>query len=322
MPESRERIDPVLGVDVARETVLLHDLLTGAAETIPNRYETLVERLEPYADRLLAVCEATGGYEDDLLRALCALGVPVHRADPSKVSHFARSLGRAKTDAIDARMLAIYGRDRFEALPRWTPAPHSRQALARLVARRSQLVRIRQGERTRSAGPRGPHGDDPVLAASFAGLACVLADQIAALDEAIRRLLRDCPALQARMRVLRSVPGVGEVTAAALLAAMPELGALPRRQAASLAGCAPHPRQSGRKDARRTTAGGRRQIKALVFVAAMSAARGDNRLAHVFKRLVENGKSKRCAYTAVARKIIVIANARLAELQNPNQQLT
>lgn len=323
MPESRERIESVLGIDVAQETVLLHDLVTGDAETIPNDYETLLERLEPYAERRLAVCEATGGYEDDLLRALVTLGIPVHRADPSRIKHFARSLGRAKTDALDARVLAIYGRDRFDTLARWTPPARTQQALARLVARRRQLVRMRQGERTRAAGPRGVlPTDDDVLAASFAEVARVLAEHIAALDEAIRALLRDCPALQARMRVLRTVPGVGEVTAGALLATLPELGALNRREITSLAGCAPHPRQSGKKDGRRTTSGGRRHVKALAFFAAMSAVRGDNPLAAFFKRLLDAGKTKRCAYTAVARKIIVIANARLAEHDELQLRLT
>lgn len=323
MPKTAERIESVIGLDVAKDAVVLHDLASGCAETIPNRYETLVERLEPYADRLLAVCEATGGYEDQLLRALVALGIPVHRGDPSKINHFARSLGRAKTDVIDARVLAIYGRDRFDTLARWTPPPQSQDELVGLVARRQQLVRMRQGERTRLAGPRSVRGaGDDTLAASFAEVARVLGDQIAALDEAIRTLLRDCPELQARMRVLRTVPGVGEVTAAALLAAMPELGTLPRREATSLAGCAPHPRQSGKKDGRRTTSGGRRQVKALAFVAAMSAARGQNPLAAFFKRLVDAGKSKRCAYTAVARKIIVIANARLTEHRALQARLT
>lgn len=321
MPESRERIEPVLGIDVAKDTVLLHDLLTGTAETIPNDYETLVARLEPYAERRLAVCEATGGYEDDLLRALVALAIPAHRADPSKVKHFARSLGRAKTDAVDARVLAIYGRDRCDTLARWTPPAQSRQALARLVARRQQLVRIRQGERTRAAGPRGA-GDDPLLAASFAEIDRVLAVQIAALDEAIRTLQRNCGALRGEIRVLRTLPGLGEVTATALLAHMPELGTLSRREAASLAGCAPHPNQSGKKDARRTTRGGRRQARAVAYLAAMVAVRGDNPFATFFRRLVDAGKSKRCAYTATARKIIVVANARLAELKALQARVT
>lgn len=320
MPKTAERIESVIGLDVAKDAVVLHDLASGCAETIPNRYETLVERLEPYADRLLAVCEATGGYEDQLLRALVALGIPVHRGDPSKINHFARSLGRAKTDVIDARVLAIYGRDRFDTLARWTPPPQSQDELVRLVARRQQLVRMRQGERTRLAGPRGA-GDD-LVAATFEEVARVLAEQIAKVDAAIRALVQDCPELEARTRVLRTVHGFGEVISVALLGHMPELGTLTRREAASLAGCAPHPKKSGRKDGRRTTGGGRRQVKALAFTAAMTAARGDNPFATFFKRLVASGKSKRCAYTAVARKLIVVANARLAELYAAKQPLT
>lgn len=325
MPKSAERIESILGIDVARDTVVVHDLVTGTTESLPNRYETLVERLEPYADRRLAVCEATGGYEDTLLRALCALGIPVHRGDPSRIKYFARSLVRAKTDRIDAHVLAIYGRDRFDTLLRWTPPPKSRAVLAAYVARRRQLVGIRQGERTRAAGPRGTDGEatrDAVLAAAFTEVARVLDAQIAAIDAAIHALVRECPELKARMRILRTVPGIGEIHGAALLAGMPELGTVPRRQATALAGCAPHPKQSGTKDGRRTTTGGRRHVKALAYFAAMSAVRGDNSLATFFRRLVADGKTKRCAYTAVARKIIVIANARLAEHLTAQARLT
>lgn len=313
MPKNDPSRQPYLGADVAKDTITFMDLLTGVTQTVENRYEVLVAHLEAYRERTLAVCEATGGYEDVFLRACLAVGLPVHRADGAKVAHFARSLTCAKTDRIDARALAIYGRDRDEDLARWVaPTPH-REELTRLVSRRQQLVRIRQGERTRRVGPRGAGGAGDLVDESFEALAATLAAQIEAIDARMAHIIASTPALKEPVRILRTLPGLGDVSAPTLLVLMRELGHLTRREVTSLAGCAPHPKQSGKTDGRRRTGIGRRQTKALLFMAAMVAVRGDNPLAAFYKRLLENGKSKRCALTAVARKIIVIANARLAE---------
>lgn len=313
MPKIDLSRQPYLGADIAKDTITLADLLTGATVTVANRYEVLVAHLEACADRKLAVCEATGGYEDAFLRACLAVGLPVHRADGAKVEHFARSLTRAKTDNTDALVLAIYGRDRDESLARWVAPSAHQEELSRLVSRRQQLVRIRQGERTRSVGPRGAGDTGDLVDESFAVLAATLATQIEAIDARINEIVAACPELKGKLRVLRTLPGFGEVIAPAFLVQMPELGLLTRREATSLAGCAPHPKQSGKSAGRGRTSGGRRQLKALAFTAAMVAVRGKSPLADFYKRLLERGKSKRCALTAVARKLVVIANARLAE---------
>ncbi|MCP3735606.1 transposase, partial [Sphingomonas sp. RP10(2022)] len=145
-----------------------------------------------------------------------------------------------------------------------------------------------------------------------------LARRIAALEARIADLVARTPDLARRQTALRSVPGIGPVLAPMLLAIMPELGTLDRRQAASLAGCAPHPRDSGRNTPHRRLAGGRRQIKPALFVAAMAAARGKNPLGDFYRTLLANGKPKRLAIAALMRKIITIANARIRDALPPH----
>lgn len=141
--------------------------------------------------------------------------------------------------------------------------------------------------------------------------------RIAAIEAQIETLIRNDRGLHRRERVLRSIPGIGSTIAALLIAAMPELGTINRRQAASLAGCAPHPRDSGKINGYRAASGGRRHLRPALFIAALTAIRGDNPLAAAYKALLAAGKPKRLALGAIMRRIITIANARLRELQIP-----
>ncbi len=311
------RIESVLGLDVAKDTVTLHDLESGTTATIANTRDALLAALAPFTNRALAVCEATGGHEDALLAALLTLAIPAHRADGARISRFARSWRQAKTDRLDAEVLALYGRERGHHLPRWTPPLPHQLELAALVRRRIELVAARKADRTRIKGPRAAVTDSIARALHFYDA------EIAILEAAIASLVANSPQLAARKAVLRTLPGCGDTVCAAIMAIMPELGFIPRRQAASLAAVAPHPRDSGNFRGRRTTAaGGRRSLRPALFIAALTAVRGDNQLAAFFHRLVANGKSKRLALVAVMRKIIVIANARLAELYKAQPQLT
>jgi transposase len=312
MPQLQPRIEAVVGADVAADTLTLHDLPTGRTRTIANTPAALAEALAPLAGRALLVCEATGGHEANLLAAALALGLPVHRADGAKASAFARSLRLAKTDRLDAQTLALYGRERGAALARYVPPPAHQAALTALVRRRADLVALRQAERARAKGPGAG-----AIQASLARSLAFLDGEIAGLEEAIAGLIAATPDLARRRGVLQSLPGVGPTVAATLLALLPELGHLPRRAAASLAGVAPHPDQTGTSRNVRRTRGGRRELRPVLFVAALTAVRGDNVLATFYRRLVAGGKSKRLALVAVMRKIVTIANARLAELTTP-----
>lgn len=307
------QIHRVLGLDVAKDSVTLHDLASGRSWTVANTVAALEQALSP-CDWELAVCEATGGHEDLLLSVLHGLSIPVHRGHGAKISSFARSFGPAKTDRIDARVLAIYGRERGAKLPLWRPVDVESLNLVALVRRRSDLVELRKIEKTRAKGPRAA-----AIAGSVARAIAFLDEEIAELDTAIQASIGTCARLRARRDVLVAMPGIGPTIAATLLALIPELGTLDRRAAASLAGVAPHPRDSGTIRKRRITRAGRRELRPTLFLAALTAVRGNNPFADFCKRLIQNGKAKLVAITAVMRKIIVVANARLAEL---NPQLT
>lgn len=307
MPKTATRIESVIGLDVAKETVTLHDRLTGRTVTIANRAEALCDALAPLQDRALAVLEATGGYEDAALAVLASLAIPAHRGDGGKISAFARSLGRAKTDRLDARMLALYGAERGAGLARHAPEPESQAHLAALVRRRIELVEARKIERTRAKAPRAG-----LAGGSFERAIAFLDGEIERIGRQIEELFAKDRSLAARKAVLETIPGIAHATAAALLALMPELGRLSRRHAAALAAVAPHPRDSGTTQLRRKTTGGRRSLRPILFIAALTAARGDTALARFFQRLVQAGKPKRLALVALMRKIVVVANAKLA----------
>ena len=305
-PAAREGI---IGIDVASATVAIYDQITNTHCSVANQLDALVQALTPLRGRALVVCEATGGYEDQLLVALHSLGIPVHRADGRRLNAYARSIGPAKTDRIDAQMLARYGLERFDRLARYSPAGQAQASLVALVRRRIELIETRKIERTRAKAPRAH-----LVAHSIHALIGVLDQQIESIDAQIQALLSKAADLEKRRSTLQTIPGVGQQTAIALLALMPELGTLSRRQAASLAAVAPHPRDSGTSNAPRRTSGGRRSLRPILFIAALSATRGTNPLASFYRRLITNGKAKKTAIVAVMRKIVVIANARLAQL--------
>lgn len=309
MPISPSRREGLVGIDVAKASVVIYDQITDTYSTVANTLDDLIGALTPLAHRDLAVCEATGGHEDNLLAALHSLGIPLHRADGGRLSAYARSLRRAKTDRIDAKMLARYGLERGPALQRHAPKDQNESNLVALVRRRIDLVELRKIERTRAKAPRAG------LIADFIARAIDFLDaEIQQLDACIRDLLENTPRLARRRAKLETIPGVGTQTATTLIATMPELGTLSRRKAASLAAVAPHPRDSGSSSPKRITTGGRRQLRPVLFIAALAATRGQNAIATFYRRLIANGKPKRLALVAVMRKIITIANARLAQL--------
>jgi transposase len=318
MTPGPEEIKTVLGLDVARHSVSIHNSLNGRTLCVANEAGALHAALHPLRRCQLAVCEATGGHEDVLLAVLHQLAIPTHRADAAKVRAYVASFGkRAKTDAMDARWLARYGQDRAPRLQAWRPPDPQQQRLEALVARRQDLVAMRVMERNRLKAPRGHMAKDSIL--PHIGLLNRLIQQA---EAEIKALLASHKTLSERASILRSVPGIGPVLAPLLMALMPELGRLNRRQAASLAACAPHPRDSGKNNPHRRTTGGRRQLRPALFIAALTAARGTSTLAAHYKKLLAAGKPKRLALSAIMRKIIVIANARLRDAQTNHPQLT
>jgi len=315
-----DKIQSALGCDVSARTVTIFDSDTKTIITVANDAAALKAVLKPYRRRadLLAVCEATGGYEDTLLQVLTRFAIPAHRADAARVKAFIRSCGTlAKTDPIDARHIAAYGLARAAQLPRWQPSQPHEARLKLLVQRRADLVAMRVQEQNRLKAPR-----NKPIEREIAGHIGELARRITALDTEIEAIAARDQRINGRQTILRTIPGIGKVIAPVLLALMPELGQLDRKRAASLAGCAPHPRDSGTWKGRRFAQGGRRQLRPLLFTAAMAASQGKNSLATTYRRMIAAGKTKMTALGAIMRHIIVIANARLRDYENGTMRLT
>jgi transposase len=298
-----------IGCDVGKASIVVHDLTSGQTFSLPNHPKALADFAASLDPNCLVICEATGGYESALLKALLDAQVPAHRADAAKVKAFIRSFGiLGKTDAIDANRLAEYGRERHAGLARWQPPQEDRQRLQSLVLIRQAFVADRVAWGNRAKAPGTEHAAPAIRA-----MLDFLNEQIKCLNRQIAQLIEMSPPLAQAQLCLRSVIGIGPVVAASLLGLMPELGSLDRRRAAALAGLAPHPRQSGKTDAYRSTRGGRPDVKRTLFMAALAASTTKSALGNFYNRLIDSGKKPLVAITALMRKIIVIANARLRD---------
>jgi transposase len=298
-----------IGCDVGKREIVVHDSRNGKTSTIPNNPKALRAFAAGLDKHCLVICEATGGYEAALLDATLDAGIAAHRADARKVKAFIRSFGtRGKTDQIDAGALAQYGKERADRLALWQKPAQSRQCLQSLVLTRADLVKDRVAYRNRLAAP----GAEAAKTMLREVIKC-LDKQIAVIEAKARALVAAQPQLARDAACLRRIEGVGPIIATALLALMPELGTLNRRQAAALAGFAPHPNQSGSRNGYRKTRGGRQEVKATLFMGALSASKSKKTMGQFYQRLVAAGKLKKVALVAVMRKIIVIANARLRD---------
>lgn len=258
----------------------------------------------------LVVLENTGGYENELLLFLLNNNVAVHRADTRKVKNYIKSYGqKGKTDKIDALALASYAYERQSSLDIFKPKNTSQEMLRELEERRQELTQMLVQEKNRSKSPLSNHS----LRSITSVIEC-LKKQLEIIDNEMKSLIESDEELVKKKEILQSVPGIGEITSNTLLALLPELGSLGRKQVASLCGLAPYPKQSGTKTWHSRTQGGRRSMRSILFLAAMGASRTKTNLGLFYERLVGNGKKKMVALTALMRKIIVIANARLRDL--------
>lgn len=292
-----------LGIDVSGARLDAHLHPAGRTRSFANS-PTGVAALIAWASELDAfvVLEATAPWDQPLIRALEQADRPFHRANPKRARDFARSLGAlAKTDAVDARMLALYGARL--PLARTASVAPERLALQGLNSRRDQLVEMRKAERIRLKGVF-----DPVLIDSLKAVIAVLDVQIQALERRIAETVERSADLAREAAVLRSAAGVGPVCAAVLLAALPELGQVDRRAVASLAGLAPVARDSGLFKGKRHVQGGRKRVRDALYMAALAAIR-IGRWKQAYDRLRTLGKAPKAAIVAVARKLLVALNA-------------
>ncbi len=248
------------------------------------------------------VYEATGSYHKGVERFLGENGLPIARLDPRRARRFAEALGvNAKTDPVDARMLAQFGAF-LKPATRSLPDPALEQ-LKELVAARRGLVQ----QRTRIAN-KSKTATSSLLKRQLRQSAKQFNNQITQIDAECRTIAMSAPTLTQRLGILMSIPAIGEVTAMTLLAEMPELGNLSDKQAASLVGVAPVARDSGIFKGKRHIRGGRAQVRQAVYMAALVATRFNADMKQKYNALIKNGKPPKVALTAIMRKLIILAN--------------
>lgn len=299
----------VVGIDVSKDRLDVAVRPTGelfAVRRDAGGLESLVARLVPLNPAAIAV-EATGGFEAVVAASLAAARLPVVIVNPAQVRAFAQALNRrAKTDRIDAGVLAHFA----EATgPEIRPLPDAEtQLLADLVARRRQIIAMMVAERQRQK-----RLVERRLQKSIARLLAALQQELSSLEQDIDDAVRGSPAWREKEDLLASVPGVGKTIARTMLAELPELGSLDRRQIAALAGLAPWTRQSGQWRGKSFIGGGRASVRSALFLGAMVAARHNPDLKAFRDKLVAAGKPKLVALLATARKLLTILNAILRD---------
>jgi len=305
-----------IGIDIGKFNFVVAVHGQKSIKEYENTSSGIDDFLNDFKDGLsngLCVLEPTGGYEMRLLLALCDKNYAVHRAHTRKVKNFIRSFGNeAKTDKLDAKSLSRYGFERSNSLARFNPHSIDAGALYELVQRRRDLKQMLVAEKNRAKAPKV----FPLVIKSHESMIKMLIDQIDQITKSMKDLVGSDQALLVRQNSLLTIPGIGEITALTLLALMPELGSLNRRQIASLAGLAPRANESGKFKGYRHTAHGRDLIKPSLFLAAMAARKSHSHLKTFYNNLIARGKKKMVALTALMRKIIVIANSKLKRLIN------
>jgi len=298
-----------VGIDVSQAQLDVHVRPTGEAWRVASDeagIAALVDRLRALRATLI-VLEATGGYETMVVVALAEAGLPRAIVNPRQIRDFARATGPlATTDALDARSIATFAEAVRPAI-RAVPDEQAR-ALGELVARRRQLVEMLGAELNRRRATRQP-GLRQQLDRHVAWLQAALAR----LDHDLRPLIRSTPIWRETEDRLRSVPGVGNVTACTLIAELPELGVLNRRAIAALVGVAPFARDSGTLRGRRMIIGGRAAVRRTLYMATLTAIRRNPAITTFYGRLRRTGHPAKVALTAAMRKLLVTLNAILRD---------
>ena len=299
-----------VGIDVSKEKfdVAIYGAKGGteAAHTKKGIAKLVKQMCASQPNRI--VVEATGGYEEALGLALWEAGLPVALVSPQRVRQSARAKGRlAKTDRIDAQLLADYGK---HIQPRWfVGKSEERKRLSALVGRRKQLNQMLQAEKNRRRGQTGT-----VRLSLERTIAC-LAAELQQMEQEIRTLLREHADLQAQEKLLRTAKSIGRVTAATRLADLPELGQLDRQEIAALVGVAPMNQDSGKQRGYRKTKGGRPDVRRALYMATLTGIRHNPVLKPQYEQLVKRGQEKKVAIAACMRKMLTILNARVRDQQ-------
>jgi transposase len=297
-----------VGIDVSSQVVDVCVRPDGIAKRFERRlgYDVLVEFLKPFSPQIV-VLEATGGYEEAVAAALWEGGLPIAIVNPRQVRDFAKAIGKlAKTDKIDAAVIAHFA-ETVKPTSQEVPDEQARE-LEALVTRRRQLLEMLAAEQNRAR-----------MTTSKAARRDIeqhidwLKKRIKDHDGEISECVRQSALWREKSDLLRSVPGIGKVSSSTLLASVPELGKLDRRKLAALVGVAPYNCDSGEMRGKRTIWGGRANVRAVLYMATLSAVRHNPALKATYDRLVAAGKAKKLALVACMRKLLTISNAILRD---------
>jgi transposase len=305
-----------VGIDVSKDHLDVAFRPGGEARRVANSeagIAGLIDCLKAAGPELI-VLESTGGFEKSVAVALTAAKLAARIVDPARARSFAKSLGQhSKTDAIDARVLAHFA----EAVrPEARDLPDAETLeLQALLDRRAQLMVMRTAERNRLH-----QGPTPAVRRGLQAHVKYLEAEIAGLDKEVASRIKAHSDWGPRDEILRSIPGVGDQTSSALLAHLPELGRLTGKRIAALAGLAPRARDSGTRTGERSIFGGRTEVRTSLYMSALSASRYNPALKAMYQRLRSAGKKSKVALTAVARKLLTIANAMIRDMKpwSPN----
>jgi transposase len=308
-----------IGIDVSKERLDVHVLPEAQAWGVSNDERgcsALIERLRALDAPALVVLEATNVFWRLAATRLAAAGLAVAVVNPRQVRDFAKSRGiLAKTDAIDARVLALFAeanRPPVRALP-----DEQSQVAAELLARRAQLMGMRVAEQNRLASAQAKRVRKDIQTTIV-----FLDKRLKALDGEIDQWLKSTPIAQSRINLLKSFCGIGDHTAKSLLITLPELGRLTGKQIGALAGLAPFARESGKTRGKRFIRGGRAQVRAALYMPALTAMRCNPIIRALYQRLIKAGKHHHVAITACMRKMLVILNAMIKSNQPWRQPLS
>ncbi|MBQ4400076.1 MAG: transposase [Alphaproteobacteria bacterium] len=295
-----------IGIDVSKYKLDIFNSLTGEIKTVENSKAGIRQyiRALEFSEELYIIVDLTGGYEALCVNMFYDKGFKVIRAEGRKVKNFARAMGiTAKTDNIDAKLLADYGEKCFERLRLYTPYNSS---IKKLVMRLCDLKGMAQKEKNRLKAP----DNAPIVIRSIQTLLKAYDKEIIKLENHIEEVIESNEVLKRKYKLLLQQKGIGKKVAFILLGLLPELGYLNRRQIAALCGVAPFAKDSGTINGYRRTQSGRLEVKKALFIAALVAIKYDNKYKFIYKQLLERAKPKMVAITAVMRKFITCLNAK------------
>lgn len=301
-----------VGIDVSKDSLDIY-ISNNKRKKIRNTDKSVL-KLSKELKKIgveLVTLEATGGYEQKLVSALHLELVAVSVVNPRHTKNFSRSFGRsAKNDLLDAQMLCVYGE---KMNPRITKAVKKEALeLKSLILRREQLVATLASEKNRLKAPTVNENTKE----SFTEVISFLKEQIKKIDSKIKKIINNNDDFSDKNKILQDVAGVGKTTSATLIALLPELGEINRKQIAALVGVAPYDNDSGKSLGKRAVSGGRTQVRNILYMATLTAIRTNPCIQNFYKRLVQKGKNGKVALTACMRKLLTALNAMIRDNKN------